>query len=477
MTNDKRTLYWAESAAVLYLVAPLFLFFCFYIRPEVGLPGCGFITWCIYSIWKKTHWSITRTDIKSLWIILPISIIWLMLAGNFGGLSQNSDWLKHYAVINFIADHSPALSDAHNGLFEILRYYLGWYLIPGLAVKIAGGHGQILFSSLWILIGIILFFILITRLLGEKIKHAYLIGPIVFILFSGADIIGYSITHFKIPLRFHIECWAGWAQYNANTTTLFWAPPHAISAWLGLSILMQQLKKPVLLPYLTLICSAILFWSPFVAVGLIPFCLAVMVKSGLKNSIMNWHLPTTVIFISLPIVAYLMAYTTNIPHGPIWLDPWVWDHAPHFTWPGYILFLLLEIGAPLIILFAQKDTRNRFLIIATISLILIPLYRVGVLNDFAMRASLPALAFLAIGMAYIIGSSASPYYLKISVILLLTIGSITPIGEVARGFFPPILPANPATTFDMSFIGSDPPFRLQYFSSQPIPILRQGTPP
>lgn len=471
MTADNhRAIYWAESAVVLYLVAPLFLFFCFYIRPEVGIPGCGLIAWCIYSIWKKTQWSAIRTDIKSLLIILPISIAWLALGGNFGGLPQNADWLKHYAVINFIAQHSNQLSDTYHGHFEVLREYLGWYLIPGLIVKALNGHDQVLAAGIWTLIGIVLFFALITHHLKRKMKHARLIVPLVFILFSGLDIIGFFLTHHR--LEFNVAFWAGWIHYSSNTSSLFWAPEHALPSWLGIAILMRQIDRATLTPYVVLIGSAILFWSPFAMIGLLPFGLAVILKNDAKKIPLNKQTVATLLLITLPLILYLTANTQDILRGWIWENRCVYTQTPCFTGLGYAQFLLIEIGAIVILLFANKETRSLFLVLATGSLMLIPLYRIGFWTDLAKSGSIPALAFLSIGMARLMGSKTTPS-IKIIAVVLLAIGIISPICEVGRlsGWLR-TAKANPSITFTMPFIWNTPSFLPQYFSDQPIWVLR-----
>ena len=76
-----------------------------------------------------------------------------------------------------------------------------------------------------------------------------------------------------------------------------------------------------------------------------------------------------------------------------------------------------------------SDWRHlRYPIIVVGALLLLPLYRVGIFNDFTMRASIPALTLVAIAAAS--GATEAKGYRWIPLAVLLTIGSAASVLEI-----------------------------------------------
>src|SRR3569833_3393400 len=99
MNSGEQSVSRAETLAVVYLVAPLFIFFAYFIRLEIAIPACALVALQIYQIMRRTAWrqplasyriynnNTTHTTQKNT------------LAIGVGSL-QNSDWFKHYSVLN-----------------------------------------------------------------------------------------------------------------------------------------------------------------------------------------------------------------------------------------------------------------------------------------------------------------------------------------------------------------------------------------
>lgn len=252
-------------------------------------------------------------------------------------------------------------------------------------------------------------------------------------------------------------------------------PQHALAAWLGIAVLMRQMERPSLLPFMAMLLSASLLWSPFVAIGLAPFVFAVAVRHHGKQSALSWQALLTLALVALPIVVYLRSGAGTVPHSFIWNNG-CFGRARCFTWWGYARFLLIEIGLPSIILLSIKSERGAFLWVALGSLLVFPLIHIGAFNDFTMRASIPALAVLAIGVARIAAVGHRPALLG-AALLCLALGAPTAIGEMARPFVaektepgPKVRVSQKNTFDDLSIVWS--PLRYQYFAQHPIWILR-----
>jgi hypothetical protein len=430
VNSAKQPFHWVETVALLYLVIPLLLFFAFFIRLEIAIPACALMAILLYELIRKTAW---HTALRFYWesaYFLALAVLWVWLSGGIQPLvlTQNADWVKHNLIIDFLAEHSwpPVDQLPHFGKL-VLRYYIGWHLVPASIVKMTHANSPILAATTWCILGVFLFFNLLPDLVGKR--AAIIAAPLVFMAFSGADIFGTYITQHQAGPLHHFEWWVGWAQFSSNTTALFWSPQQAIPAWLGIALLMRCRCRSELLPYCALFVSATLLWAPLVTIGLAPFLLALTLQHGLYKIIFGWRALLSVLLLAIPVGFYLTAGFAIIPHGYIGVS--CAEDAPCFTWPSYFLFLLIEIGAPLAILFLRKEPEHGFLVAAAIALCLIPLYRIGVANDFAMRASLPSLALLSILCAKLF-AGPRPYPMAALAVLLIAFPTVA--GELLRGF-------------------------------------------
>jgi len=107
-----------------------------------------------------------------------------------------------------------------------------------------------------------------------------------------------------------------------------------------------------------------------------------------------------------------------------------------------LLFIFLEVGVFLLPLYwwikrEEKVQGMKWIYIATAATLLaLPFYRFGIFNDLNLRGSVPALFALAMLVIRAINNSRS-FILKGVLILLLAIGSVTPLLETAihlRGY-------------------------------------------
>ncbi|CNE52500.1 Uncharacterised protein [Yersinia rohdei] len=455
-----------DFLSLVYLGLPVFIFFACFAKVWIGFSAIIILSYILYKIIKRTQWKLDG-NIKLLFLVFAISSIWVLLSGGLFGVSQNYDWVKHNAILNVLSHNSWPVNTENGNM----RYYLGWYLTPALVMKLFNGNGGILISSIWSLIGVVLFFWGVISNIKSKLNASIVI--LTFIFFSGADNVGYLITKFQVDLPLHFEWWAGWIEYASNTTSLFWVQQHAIPGWIGITILLKRLDSNNLQGgLLAMLLIFIAFWSPFVAVGLLPFVLPILSRFGLYKSIVNIENIIVSVVVGLPIVLYLLSNTGEIISGPIWSNRCtIIQNAPCFTISSFFLFLALEIGgAVLVMLTCKTNIPKSFLIISVVSLCLIPLYKVGPLNDFAMRASIPGIAVLALACGKALVYTNWPK--KLIPLLVVLIGIGIPLGEMYRGIFILKTDFEKATIKDLT--GGNEIFLQQYFTEKSIWVLRDS---
>jgi hypothetical protein len=130
---------------------------------------------------------------------------------------------------------------------------------------------------------------------------------------------------------------------------------------------------------------------------------------------------------------------------------------------SYFQFVSIEFLAIFAVLVAWKKVGGGLLLIAGVSLLLIPMYRIGLMNDFGMRASLPALTVLAMLSAQLVVTASRKHV--VPMLVVLAIGAVTPALEIRRGA---AVGSKVPTDYDFSrLLKEKPKVRSQYFANPP----------
>jgi len=193
---------------------------------------------------------------------------------------QDTDWLKHNAILKDLIERPWPVVYRLGGQAAPLVYYIAYYLPAALLGKLGGWllANQVLLVWSWIgLVLAMLWFITLNR------RAAFTV-ILLFVIFSGLDVIGeVFVRSIVAPIRpevrailswDHIEQWSiGW-QYSSNTTLLFWVPHQALAGWIASGVLMYAILYFPQRKYSLFYFSLTALWSPFVTIGLIPYLLA-----------------------------------------------------------------------------------------------------------------------------------------------------------------------------------------------------------
>jgi cell division protein FtsW (lipid II flippase) len=134
--------------------------------------------------------------------------------------------------------------------------------------------------------------------------------------------------------------------------------------------------------------------------------------------------------IMLIMALFFSANLVSYDSGPLWMFQ---DFSK--IWPKYLSFIMLEFGLYALLIYPYVHSTNRqerltFWLLAG-TLTLVPFYCMGLYNDFAMRASIPALFLLQIFVARFF-IHYQGFLFKAVMLALLIIGAQTPTRELAR---------------------------------------------
>jgi len=421
----------------LYLVIPILIFFIGWCNIGTAIIGTFIISLSFYfaiknapKIWIPEN----KKQTLLLIIMLLIILVWVYSSGIGALVFQNIDHNARNGVFEVLVKQSwPVISPA---MPIMLTYYIGFWLPSAVIGKIfnsiqIGYYFQIVWASL----GIFLFFYYVLAILKKK----NLFPILLFIFFSGFDVIGSVITKPDevISLSSHLDRWAEIYQYSCFTTQLYWVFNQAIPAWLITVLLLNEKNNKNII----FIYSCMFLHSTLPAIGILPIIMYLCIRNCFVNiktdgflmkikeiflsvcsfqNILGGLLITTVSYFYLSNNISGEKFAINFPSS---ISYWIY----------YIIFFMLEVGIYLLILFKENKKNILYYIIA-LCLLLYPFVIIGSSIDFCMRASIPPLIILFLLVLKMFDDAdfkifKLKYYF---LIVLLLIGFITPLHEMIR---------------------------------------------
>jgi hypothetical protein len=381
-----------------------------------------------------------RTDV--LFFSFAVALALCLLGGEGRLFYANDDWLIRDALIHDLVSQPWPFVYRIDAQSFVLRAPLAMYMFPAAIGKIGGVYAAhvALLAQNTILFALIFYFLVPAQL---KFRHGAAI-ILIFVAFSGLDAVAVGMRNISggaplPPPSDHLERWADIFQYSSHITQVFWVPQHAIPGWafVGLYVLRQrgQIGAGILvcmLPFLA-------YWSPFAVIGALPFVCYAAASDLLGGRIGRRDIAAACLA-AIPgaaVLIYLGFRSGTVEHGLL-VD------APGF-WSIYATFICIEFlpYAALIVAMRPAAAKDPTFLLVVISLLLIPFYKLGGSNDFAMRVSIPALALLAASFSVILVDSIAAGNRRVwtrLATLILIIGGITGAMEVRRALIRPALP-------------------------------------
>jgi hypothetical protein len=467
---NRGTLTRFELAAVAYLVLPIGIFLAAYVKAQVSIPACVFLGFAFWRCVVRLEATPARQSAALCLYLWGIAGLTVFASGSFGIAPTNTDWIKHFSVFNFLVDNDSLIGNAPGYDGGTLRYYLAWYIIPGLLAKSLSVKALLPLVGAWSTIGLYLFFSVAATLTDRpNWRFAF---PALFLLFSGADALGTAITGFIIASSDHIEWWSGWIEFSSTYTDVIWAPQHALSAWLGVALALRLSGNASALLVVPLTTSAMVLWSPFSAIGLVPFFLYLLWQQRRLVSIEVIISAIFMLAITILLGRYMRVATEDMPFKAVW-NLRCLGQGPCYTFPAYLRFIALEVLPTIAICQVVTRGRDPMVWIASLSLLTMPFVQFGAYNDLNLHGSIPAIAVLAV-TAWRVMPCASRFTRSMFAIVLLA-GFPTPFMEIRRAF---LLKDAPTPTMRFSYLlAAVPSIRNQYLIDKAPWIVRRPTAP
>ncbi len=371
-------------------------------------------------------------------IVAASTLVLLGLSGVGGLGSQHSDWQKHNAILHDLTvrpwpvHYDGGAKDPRNrsrggrGLIPFsaggdvlaektlaekmdlspsspsgerlkdppdcrLTYYLAYYLPAAVAGRAFGLTAAHLSLAAWTYAGLLITAAWLSLLVGTR---SWLVWGVWFLL-SGMDALGMLFRLGGPPVA--VEWWAGVAQYSANWTLLACVPQHALGGWIATAVIVSRAEHSWDMSHAGFVAALTGLWSPFVTIGLVPIAVTLAYRARLRTALSFANL------VAAPLVLFVaVTYLASVPIGRL-PNHWNFAHGDS-GWFAVALpvFWALEFGTYALLLtpYLREATERQlpgspwnraWMATSVTALLLIPLYRVGLYNDFAMRASIPVL--------------------------------------------------------------------------------------
>ena len=421
----------------IYLSLALFIFILSWLDLGVGLVlGILFGT-AFYKAYPLSDDEKLNLPPKGMLIILAICLIWCFCAGIGYFYYQSFDYHFRNAVFRDLINYKwPVFYDRAN---TPMVYYMAFWLVPSLFGKffIAIGISKnlsFMFANVILFIyavfGVFLLFLHIIKASKANNIRNILIVIIGFMFFSGLDIIGHKYFQIvKQPFEYHLDWWATFIQYSSHTTSMFWVFNQFIPV--GLLILLVYNERNIKNFGFLIVLS--LFFAPYPTASIGLFMIAYAISQMLKSKNKKDFLIENIFSISniigvfwlLPVVILYFITNSEGMYGYYY----IFSYTTPFR---LVLFYVLEFLLYVIVMLPRYK-KDLFFNLSIVMLFLIPFLRLDQQNNFCMRASIPVMIIVALYAVRTLIDNKKDIC-KYALIILMLIGSATPIVEFYRGF-------------------------------------------
>ncbi|BCM91763.1 hypothetical protein IAD21_03638 [Abditibacteriota bacterium] len=469
-----------------YLALPLLIFFLGWLRPFCGIPASLLLLGTL-GILTRRGWNVLpgeATPARDEWSALTKALLWtwvpialMTLQVGVGGFGMGTyDWdNKHNLIFADLVRFSwPVIYHGEgtpsSGL--MLVYYSAYYLPAAAVGKLLGWNAANVAWQLWTQLGMLLVCGWLVAFAGTRVRWL----GFLFLVFSGAALLGFLVHNFDATLRLSpasgarlmnfdaIHRWnttvSYYVLYGSNILQLFWAPQHLLTGWLGISLLLNRWNAEripekngaswdggwggsALFGW-----GMLVFWSPLAALGCLPFLLAVGAREirnsarekDKKRDISTLKLTMSIVLTSaicaLVVALYLAVRTPPPPdaapqrgeHLEFLLAPLLHIEGWHALW-RYGTFVLVEFGLLYALIWPRRNDRELRIWRAPLGvglfvLLLLPCFIYGFYNDLSLRASIPSLAILFFSTTIFLQSSFVSRARRAGVFVLLLCGTV-----------------------------------------------------
>jgi hypothetical protein len=403
-------------ATLAYLLAPNLVFLASWLSPAWALPTTLVVAVSLVDAWRRAK-TATPPATRRQWVFVgAFALASTVLAGIGGTNIQVADYVKHNLLFHDLVVHPwPVVYGHGGGGASLLCYYVAYYLPASLAGKALGIAWTAATSFVWGLAGVVLACAWIARLGRPR-------GGAVLAVFAFVDGFAWLPGIYTFAQKLGVlpggpEIGPWWAAdgftlkiasfgsppmrllFESEPVHLLWVPQHAIVAWLATACVLRVLLEGGPTRHLGLVLASTVLWSPFVAVGLLPF--AVLALLANPRGTASWPGIGGGLALAVPVGLYFLAhssiqYVGFLPSrfsGPLdWLRYGLFLFGAVGVLTGAVALVRRKTGTP-----APEEWR--LFVVSAAWLVLTTVVVMGYYDDWVMRVSMPALMVFRLTVA------------------------------------------------------------------------------
>ena len=409
-------------AALAYLTLPVVIFFFGYLKIwwavlfSAGLIGAVYLT---MRSMKKDPVSLKESDrsivIDPSFLIFVILLIPLLLY--LGGVSEfgscSADHRVRYAILNdlveykwpviydFSTQQNPTVAASLGSGTAAFAYYFVFWMIPALFGKLFGLMVARIVLFIWTGIGLFLISLGASLLYKRSSKVLFFC----LIIFAGFDVIPYAFNR----ITGTGTTWEGWTDHlyiHSNFFQIMNVFNQSIPGWMITTLLLLAPNGQSI----GLLGGLMFCYSPWATIGILPMCVCKLIISSrktdadnsedtngktngsdgkalsLKPLLKTLFTPQNIIPPIICLVLFGSLYTAN-PNAT-GADGFIWKfYTPLHLLKDYLMFVLFDFVF-WFMLIIRKHKKDPMLWTAFITLLILPVYKISIANDFLMRGSM-----------------------------------------------------------------------------------------
>ena len=433
--------------AIGYLILPIIIFFFGWLKLIVAVIASLLLIYCAYKFINMVEDinGYIMVNKKAFICMIVVISIWVLTSGIGGFWVQRWDHHARNAVLRDLIDYSWPVIYPETG--NALVYYFVYYMIPALAGKLFGWHVANCILALWSIIGIVLAMLFVCKYLNIHSLREISLAVVVLLVWGGLCVIAMQLMDVLGWGTYGLGGGYGWTngisdslganygyQYTPNTGLIKWVYNQTIVPWLSTAIFLCNKSKISAYAFLGLI---ILPYAPFPFIGMFVLMVALAFVKGretsfvkvIKESISMCNILSIVVIVPI----FYLFFQCNVAAGSFGL----YTPVNLFTLKRLmvlLLFYFIQFGVYSILIYKQYKSEPLFWII-NISLMVLPLFKVGTSGDFGWRSSTPGLFILMIMVIqYILEHRANDVLVNVRLSLLIVMLSFSSLSALEDYF-------------------------------------------
>ena len=452
--TEARELPLVHRLAVAYLLVPVAVWLLGWFHWWAGVPATALL---VVGAWQALSGSWRwRRPSRTTVVLLLVSAAWAFATMTLAGGGVSPDSANRAILLDLTRGAWPTypvdyLSDSP----PLLRYYLGWHIVPALWGRWLGPAALDWAVPLWIWCGAALVVLLFAR--GLPTLRAALAAVAVLVVFSGMDVLELALRE-GVPdaarmlldrfdpewvpprgqdrrINFAMTATSPMLlEHEFPTRWLMFAPHHFVPACLGSLLMLQLRERRRFLSASGVVLACCLFWSPLVSTGLLPLAAAMLVKNRRAWHMASWQN----IFVAVPLAALIALYMTS---GDIDFERgWLWElYDDRIQLAADVLLLYTAefmVLAALLLRLDPRLARDPTFLTAVAMMLVVPWYWYGTphMDEWGIKFDRPALMMLAYYAVRAVvvppGKHARTRPAYRALLAVLAVGAITTVWEI-----------------------------------------------